>query len=70
MVNSGNREKIIKELTSYGVDFVDMGDMIQLLHFNRGELARILVSFPERLRQRPATLEDVFFRLTGRTLVE
>jgi len=68
--NSRNRGKIIEELTSRGLDFVDMGDKIQAFHTNRDELAECLGSFPDGLRQRSATLEDVFFRLTGRTLVE
>ncbi len=69
-VNSGNRGKIIEELTSSRLDFVDAGDIIQVFHTSRDELMRALVNFPERLRQRPTTLEDVFFKLTGRTLVE
>lgn len=69
-INSGDRDKIIKELASRGLDFVDMGDKIQVFHINGDELARGLVNSTKRLRQRPATLEDVFFRLTGRTLVE
>jgi len=68
--NSGNRDKVIEELTSGGFEFVDVGDTIQVFHVSRDELARRLVNLPERLRQRPATLEDVFFRLTGRTLAE
>lgn len=68
--NSENQGKIIEELTSRGLDFVDVGGTIQVFHTNRDELARTMMNFPERLRQRPATLEDVFFRLTGRTLVE
>ena len=68
--NSRNRGKIIEELASCGLDFVDMGDTIQVCHVSRDELAECLGSFPDGLRQRPATLEDVFFRLTGRTLAE
>lgn len=68
--NSGNRGRIIEELTNCKIDFMDADDKIQVFHASRDELARILVNFPERLRQRSATLEDVFFRLTGRTLAE
>jgi lipooligosaccharide transport system ATP-binding protein len=66
--NSGNRGKIIEALTSSRLDFVDVGNMIQVFHIGRDELARTLVGFPGGLRQRPTTLEDVFFRLTGKTL--
>lgn len=69
-VNSGNRDKIIEELTSGGFNFVDVGDMIQVFQVSRDELTRKLGNYAERLRQRPATLEDVFFRLTGKALVE
>ncbi len=68
--NSKNRDKIIRELSSCGLDFVDAGYVIQVFHTDRDKLATQLLNFPERLRQRPATLEDVFFRLTGRTLSE
>jgi len=69
-VNSGNRDKIIEELTSCRLDFVDVGNVIHVFHTTKDELTRALVNFPERLKQRPATLEDVFFKLTGRTLIE
>jgi hypothetical protein len=47
-----------------------LGNVIQVFHTSRDELAKVPGDFPERLRQRPATLEDVFFKLTGRTLIE
>jgi lipooligosaccharide transport system ATP-binding protein len=68
--DSEDKDKIIEELTSRRLGFVDVGDIIQVFHTSRDELKRVLVNFPERLRQRPATLEDVFFKLTGRTLIE
>ena len=68
--NSENQSKIIEELTSRGLDFMDVGGKIQVFHTNPDELAECLGSFPDGLRQRPATLEDVFFRLTGGTLAE
>ena len=69
-VNSGNRDKIIEELTSGGFDFVDAGNMFQVFHVSRDEFTGAMVNYTEKLRQRPATLEDVFFRLTGRILTE
>lgn len=65
-----DRAKIIEELTTNQIDFVDTGNIVQIFHTSRDELTRALVNLPVRLRQRPATLEDVFFGLTGRTLVE
>lgn len=69
-VNSENRDKIIEGLTSGRFDFVDAGNVFQVFHTSRDEFTRELASYMGRLRQRPTTLEDVFFRLTGRTLLE
>ncbi len=69
-VDSANHDKIIEEGITYELDFVDAGDVIQVFRASRDELTRIMMDFPERTRQRPATLEDVFFRLTGRALTE
>ena len=63
--NSGERDKITEELTNRGFDFVDVGNVFQVFHTNKDEL-----KFTGKTRQRPATLEDVFFKLTGRTLAE
>jgi lipooligosaccharide transport system ATP-binding protein len=70
-VNPGEREEIVRELASRGLDFEDIGGKIQVFHITRAdELTRGLVNLTGRLKQRPATLEDVFFRLTGRSLAE
>jgi len=69
-VNSDERGKTVKELERLGLDFEDAGGKIHVFHIETDEPIRGLVSFPERVRRRPATLEDVFFRLTGRSLVE
>ena len=67
-VNPENRNMIIEELTGNGFDFIDMGDVIQVFHVTRDDLVGRISHLPERLIERPATLEDVFFRLTGQTL--
>jgi len=69
-VDAGERDKTIKDLESRGLDFEEVGGKIHAFHVEASEMSRRLVNFPERLRRRPATLEDVFFRLTGRSLVE
>ena len=69
-VNSEERDKTVKELESRGFDFEDVTGKIHIFHVEAGEARRGLLPFPERLRRRPATLEDVFFRLTGRSLAE
>jgi lipooligosaccharide transport system ATP-binding protein len=69
-VDSAAKAETIKELESHGFDFEDVGDKIHVFHIGAGESIAGLVSLPEGLSQRPATLEDVFFRLTGRSLSE
>ena len=65
--NSEEKINIIRELNSRGIDFEDTGGTILVFHINKNELAG-LENFP--LRQRRGTLEDVFLKLTGRSLVE
>lgn len=69
-VNSDEKDNTVRELESRGLDFEDTGDKIQVFHLESDESIRGLAGFPEKVRQRPATLEDVFLRLTGRSLVE
>jgi nitroreductase len=68
-IESGNEEKdrIIKELKSRKLEFEEAGNLIQIFHLG-DELARNLTNF--MARPRAATLEDVFFRLTERSLTE
>ena len=67
-VNSYRKDEIIAELRNSGVDFEDAGQKVYLFHIENspGGLER----FEERMKRRQATLEDVFFRLTGRSLLE
>jgi len=69
-VDSAERDKIINELKNRGLAFEGVGSKIHVFHIEAEESLRGLASFPERLRRRSATLEDVFFKLTGRSLIE
>lgn len=69
-VTSANRERIVRELTTHGIDFLDVGNTVKVLGVDREQLPATLLGTAEELRLRPATLEDVFFRLTGKTLEE
>ena len=69
-VDSEEKYRTVKELESRGLDFEDVGGKIHVFQIETDESVTGLVNSPERLRQRPATLEDVFFRLTGRSLIE
>ena len=69
-VDSGNREEITREIINRGLDYIDIGNTVQVFHSDKDELAKRVIDFSRGLRQRQANLEDVFFRLTGRTLEE
>ncbi len=64
------RDKTTKELKRRGLDFEDVRGKIHVFHIEAEESISGLVSSLGRLKRRSATLEDVFFRLTGRSLVE
>jgi len=59
-----NKGAIVQELTQRHLEFEEAGNLIQIFHAD-DDLASILPA-----RWRSATLEDVFFRLTGRALIE
>ena len=69
-LNSEERDRTVEELERRGLDFEDVGGKIHVFHIEAEESISGLVSSRGRLRRRPATLEDVFFRLTGRSLTE
>jgi lipooligosaccharide transport system ATP-binding protein len=69
-VTSINRAGVTGELTKHAIEFLDVGNTIKVLGVNREQLPASLLGTAEELRLRPATLEDVFFRLTGKTLEE
>jgi lipooligosaccharide transport system ATP-binding protein len=65
-------DEVIACLTELKVPFEKTGDMIQITTDSAREIARTLLERcrPEKVITRPATLEDVFLKLTGRTLRE
>ncbi len=64
------RNRAVKELQRRGLDFEVVGGKIHVFHLEDGEPLRRLVGLPGKPRWRSATLEDVFFKLTGRSLTE
>ena len=66
-VHSGNRERVAGELAASGVGYVDLGDSLQVAA-DDGEKLPAAFRGQSGIKRRPATLEDVFFRLTGMTL--
>ncbi len=69
-VASQERERLLAMLESRGFDFEDAGTHIYVFHVIRDDALSGIVGDGHKLRQRPANLEDVFFRLTGRSLIE
>ncbi|MDP3879309.1 MAG: ABC transporter ATP-binding protein [Dehalococcoidales bacterium] len=67
--NSGNRSQIIKTLTDYRLDFTDLGYVIHVFDA-AGDGSRELSTLTAHTWRKPATLEDVFFKLTGSVLSE
>ncbi|MCK4331800.1 MAG: ATP-binding cassette domain-containing protein, partial [Dehalococcoidia bacterium] len=64
------RDNVVNMLERRGLEFENVGGGIHVFHVEDYEFVGGLVKFAEGFRRRPATLEDVFFRLTGRSLAE
>ena len=69
-VNSEGRDKLMDKLESKRLEFEKVGGRLHVFHVPDREFLRPLVDSPESLSRRHATLEDVFFKITGRTLAE
>lgn len=69
-VDPEDRDRVLAWLESRCLDFEDAGTHVYVFHLDSEHALGELVGDGRRVRQRPATLEDVFFRLTGRLLVE
>ncbi len=66
-VTPNNKEKVLQELANLKFEFEEASNVVQAFHLD-DESAKKMASFNPRPRS--ATLEDVFFRLTGRLLIE
>jgi lipooligosaccharide transport system ATP-binding protein len=58
------RDGLVAELQRRQLEFEEAADVLYIFHFRDGQVAGL----PGRTR--PSTLEDVFFKLTGRSLLE
>jgi lipooligosaccharide transport system ATP-binding protein len=72
IVEVENSEDVISCLHNLQIPYEVAGDMIQVATESSRDIARILLDrcHPEKMTTRPATLEDVFLKLTGRKLRE
>jgi len=69
-VGSQDIDNIVKELKSNNLDFESYSSKIYVFHIDKGQPTDKIAAKMKMLTRRPATLEDVFFRLTGRSLTE
>jgi lipooligosaccharide transport system ATP-binding protein len=69
-INGKNKEIVLKELKNQNIDFDVADDKIHVFHADSDDVIKKLLHSTDRMWRRPATLEDVFFRLTGRSLSE
>jgi lipooligosaccharide transport system ATP-binding protein len=72
IVEVENSTEVVSCLENLQVPYEVAGDMIQVATESSRDIARILLDrcHPEKIITRPATLEDVFLKLTGRKLRE
>jgi len=74
IVEMDSSDEVIACLTELKIPFERTGDMIQIVATTDSarEIARTILERcrPEKMITRPATLEDVFLKLTGRTIRE
>ena len=69
-VDYDDRGKIVGELKSRGLDFEEVGSVIYVFHIEADDIGGGVLNLTGGLKRRPATLEDVFFKITGRSLTE
>jgi len=72
IVEVDTNEGVESCLTGLNVPFEVIGDRVQIATVSSRDTARLLLEHckPENMLTRPATLEDVFLKLTGRKLRE
>jgi len=69
-VTSEEKDNVKGKLKSLSLDFEVVDNRIHLFHIDSDEVIKDLGNSLISLQRRPGTLEDVFLRLTGRTLIE
>jgi hypothetical protein len=69
-LNGEDRMKIITGLKARGLEFKESSGKINIFYVDDENFVKSLLNNPDRLVRRPANLEDVFLKLTGRSLEE
>jgi len=69
-ISPAEKHAVIAELERRNLLFEDVGTRIYVFGCDDAAILTGIVGSPDKLHKRPANLEDVFFKLTGRSLVE
>jgi lipooligosaccharide transport system ATP-binding protein len=69
-ISPDEKEAIKRDLHNRGIDVDDAGNKLHLFRVESLEPVKDIIGNREQIWRRPATLEDVFFKLTGRSLIE
>lgn len=69
-VDPASRAGLIRQLKERGYEYTEIANHVHVFTADSDAALQGLVTSPLRLRRRQATLEDIFFRLTGRSLLE
>jgi lipooligosaccharide transport system ATP-binding protein len=65
-----DRNKILAGLKSRNLEYREISGKIDVFYVDDENYIKSLLNYPGRLNHRPANLEDVFLKLTGRSLEE
>jgi lipooligosaccharide transport system ATP-binding protein len=65
-----DKPTLVKQLNEQSFDFDIVEDRIYIFHAKSEDAISTILRPSDKLKRRPATLEDVFFKLTGRSLDE
>jgi lipooligosaccharide transport system ATP-binding protein len=69
-VTEAEKAVVAGTLKGRSIDFEEVGDRIYIFHADSDTALAGLFNTSSKVKKRQATLEDVFFRLTGRSLLE
>jgi lipooligosaccharide transport system ATP-binding protein len=65
-----DKDGIIKELGRQGLEFEDTSYKMYVFHITSQNSRDTIIALSREFKRRPSTLEDVFLKLTGRSLAE
>jgi lipooligosaccharide transport system ATP-binding protein len=68
--NRDDKDTIIKELGRQGLGFEDTPYKMYVFHIAPQNSRETIIALSREFKRRPSTLEDVFLKLTGRSLAE